>query len=84
MRLNTFALTTLFFYFSIAYYDIDDSLLYKIEFPGPLKNAQLSEDGKCIPQNNYFVILCNLDIDKYQHNYSKILSEELVKYRYTD
>jgi len=45
MRLNTLALTTLFFYFSIAYYDIDDSLLYKIEFPGPLKNAQLSEQG---------------------------------------
>jgi len=32
-----------------AYYDIDDSLLYKIEFPGPKKSSQVITEGSSSP-----------------------------------
>ena len=45
MAARTFVVGLFCASFTTAYYDIDDSLLYKIDFPGPSKTPVIITDG---------------------------------------
>jgi len=46
--ISSFIIVSLVILCSLAEYDIDDSLLYKIEFPGPFKAAQPKTEGNSL------------------------------------